>query len=110
MKKFIILYNGPATPRENMTAEVRNAIMRKWGEWMGKIGSAMVDTAQPMANGVAVVDDGSEGKAALLNGYSIIQAKDMKEAEALVEGHPFLSDHSGKFSVEIYELLPVPNM
>ena len=34
----------------------------------------------------------------------------MEDAKALVESHPFLSDHSGKFSVEIYELMPVPKM
>jgi len=40
---------------------------------MGKVGSAMVDMGQPMANGVAVVDDGSVGTATLLNGYSIMR-------------------------------------
>ncbi len=110
MKKFILLYNGPATKPEDMTPEMRNAIMAKWGEWMGKVGSAMVDMGQPMANGIAVVDDGSAGQAILLNGYSIIQAEDMEAAKALVNDHPFLSDHSGKFSVEIHELLPIPKM
>ena len=32
----------------------------------------------------------------------------MDEALKLVDGHPFLSAHSGKFSVEVFELLPVP--
>ena len=110
MKKFIILYNGPATRPEDMTAEMRNALMAKWGEWMGKVGSALVDIGQPMANGLAVIDDGSERKATQLSGYSIIQAEDMNGAKTLVNGHPFLSEKSGKFSVDIYELMPVPKM
>lgn len=110
MKKFIILYNGPATPAEQMPPEQSKAIMEKWAEWMGKIGDAMLDMGQPMANGEAVIDDGSAGKATELSGYSIIQAQDMEAAKKLVEDHPFLSDKSGKFSVEVFELLPLPGM
>ena len=108
MKKFILLYNGPATAPEKMDPELRNAIMAKWGEWMGKVGDAMVDVGAPMAPGEAIVDDGSAGTALLLSGYSIIQAEDMAGAKMLVEGHPFLSDKTGKFSVEVFELMPVP--
>ena len=110
MKKFILLYKGPATKPEDMSEEKRSAIMAKWAEWMTKIGSAMLDMGQPMANGTAVVDDGSAGAATELSGYSIIEAADMESAKVLVADHPFLSDHSGKFSVEVHELLPVPKM
>lgn len=110
MKKFIILYNGPATPPEQMDPEKTKAIMARWGEWMGKIGDAMVDMGQPMANGAAVYDDGSSKDALQLSGYSIIQAEDMSAAKKMVEDHPFLSDKTGKFSVEVFELMPVPGM
>jgi len=108
MKKFILLYNGPATPPEQMAPEQVKSVMAKWREWMEKIGDAMVDMGQPMANGEAIVDDGSAGKATQLSGYTIIQAENMEEAKKLVDGHPFLSDKTGKFSVEIHELLPIP--
>lgn len=110
MKKFILLYNGPATNTADMSEEERNAVMVKWGDWMKKVGDALVDMGMPMANGVSVVDDGSQGIPSELNGYSIIQAEDIDGARALVEGHPFLSEGSGKFSVEVHELLPVPEM
>jgi len=110
MKKFIILYNGPATDTADMSEEKRNAVMAKWKEWVEKVGNAMLDMGQPMANGVSVIDNGSKGTPTQLNGYSIIQAEDMDGAKALVEGHPFLSDGSGEFSVEIHELMPVPGM
>lgn len=77
---------------------------------MEKLGPAMVDMGQPMANGRSVVDDGTSAQPPLLTGYSIIEAANMDEALQLVDGHPFLSDHSGKFSVEVFELMPVPGM
>jgi hypothetical protein len=110
MKKFILLYNGPATRVEDMDPAKVKEIMGMWAAWMGRLGDAMVDFGQPMDNGESVVDDGSEGKALELSGYSIIQAEDMDGAKKLVDGHPFLSDKTGKFSVEIFELLPVPGM
>lgn len=108
MPKFMLLYNGPATPMEDMTPEQGQEIMAKWGEWIGRVGDAMVDVGAPMANGEAVVDNGSSGAASLLAGYSIIEAADLAAAKLHVNGHPFLSDSTGKFSVEVHELLPVP--
>ncbi len=108
MAKFILLYNGPATPMEEMTPEQGKATMAKWGVWIEKVGSALTDMGAPMGKGKAIVDDGSTGEATALNGYSIIEAEDLDAATELVEDHPFLSDKTGKFSVEIFELLPMP--
>ena len=108
MAKFILLYNGPATPMEQMTPEQGQAVMGKWQAWMGKVGDALIDVGAPMANGEAIVDDGSSGTATQLNGYTIVEADDTDAVRVLLDGHPFLSDRSGKFSVEIHELLPVP--
>ncbi len=110
MAKFILLYNGPATDPADMAPEQRDAIMAAWGEWMGKVGGAMVDMGAPLGAGTALVDDGSEAAALEINGYSILEADDLAAAKALVDGHPFLSDSDGKFRVEILELLPVPGM
>jgi YCII-related domain len=106
--KFILLYNGPATPMEEMTSEQGQAVMEKWQAWMGRVGDALIDVGAPMANGEAIVDDGSSGTATQLNGYTIVEADDANAVKALLDDHPFLSDRSGKFSVEIHELLPVP--
>ena len=108
MKKFILLYNGPATPMEEMTQEMGVKVAAGWRIWMEKTGDAIVDIGAPMSAGRAVVDDGSAGSATPLTGYTIIQADDMDGALALVDGHPFLSDKTGAFSVEVYELLPMP--
>jgi hypothetical protein len=108
MAKFIIVYKGPATPPEQMAPEQTQKIMDAWRVWMEKLGSALLDIGAPMAHGRAVVDDGSSAEATELNGYSIIEAASIDEAVQLVSDHPFLSDHSGQFSVEVFELLPVP--
>jgi hypothetical protein len=91
-----------------MVPEKTQEIMGAWTVWMEKLGSALLDVGAPMANGHAVVDDGSSAEATQLNGYSFIEAADMSAATQLVADHPFLSDHSGLFSVEVFELLPVP--
>lgn len=111
MTKFMLLYRGPATPAEEMKPEEAQAIMAKWGEWMGKVGGSLVNMGEPMKKtGVSVVDDGTAAVAPEVNGYSIVQAEDIEATKKLVEGHPFLSDKTGNFSVDIYEIQPVPGM
>ncbi|MBI2797853.1 hypothetical protein HYX70_00955 [Candidatus Saccharibacteria bacterium] len=99
MKKFILLYNGSATPAEQMTSEQTEKVMGGWKAWMEKIGDAMVDMGQPMANGKSVVDDGSSATAPELSGYSIIRASDMDAALKLVNDHPFLSDNPASLAL-----------
>ena len=85
-------------------------VMGAWKTWMEGIGDGLVDMGTPMANGRAVADDGSDATPTLLNGYTIVQAEDMDAAMTMTEGHPFLADNDGKFSIEVHELLPVPGM
>jgi hypothetical protein len=110
MKKFIVLYKGPATPMEQMTEEQSKAANDGWSKWMEAHQGDIVDIGLPMANGKAIVDDGSTGTPDDLNGYTIVQADDMDGALKIVEGHPFLSEGKGKFSLEVYELMPMPEM
>lgn len=107
MAKFILLYKGPATPMEQITPEQSEQIMAAWGAWMGKVGSAMVDAGAPFGGRTAVAGDGSTTDASDLNGYTIVEAADLEEASSLCGGHPFLSDGTAKFAVEIYELTPI---
>lgn len=108
MAKFIFVYKGQATDMNEMSIEESKAILDAWDQWMKKTGKFLVDIGQPMANGISVLDDGSEGTPALLNGYSIVEAGNIAGAKKLAEGYPFLSDGKGHFAIDIYELLPVP--
>jgi hypothetical protein len=93
-----------------MTPEQSAAAMAGWQAWMGKAAGAITDMGAPMTAGRSVVADGSAGTPTLLNGYTIIEAEDIDGAVALLDGHPFLSDGSDSFSVEVFELLPIPSM
>ncbi len=97
MKKFILFYQGPATPP--------GASHDKWPAWFKKLGDRLVDKGSPMDNGHVLHSDGSAGRSAMgLNGYSIIQAETMDEALNLAKDHPFLALGNGEYSIEIFEL------
>jgi hypothetical protein len=111
MAKYLYLYKGEATPPENMSSEQRQEIMGKWGKWMEKVGGAVADMGAPLnPQGASVLDNGNSGKVEPLSGYTIVEAADLETARQLTDGHPFLSDGDGKFSIEIYELMAVPDM
>lgn len=107
MSKFIYIYKGPATPMDQFTEEQSAAQMAAWGAWIGKIGPALLDVGAPFAARTSVVDDGTVTEASELNGYSIVEAENLEAAKALAEGHPFLSEGNGKFSLEIFELADI---
>jgi hypothetical protein len=104
MPKFMYLYRGPAPDLTPEQGAERTAAFRAW---MEKVGAALVDVGSPFGTGASVRDDGSEGTAGGLIGYSIVEAADLPEAKALTDGLPFLSDDQGKCAVDIFELLPM---
>jgi hypothetical protein len=107
MSKFILLYRGPATPMTDFTPEQSAAQMEAWGQWMGRIGPALVDPGTPFGARSAVADDGSSPAPGDLNGYGIVEADTIDGARALCDKHPFLTEGKGRFSVEIFELVPM---
>jgi hypothetical protein len=108
MARFMMVYKGDATDMADMTQEQMEGVMEKWAIWMQGVGDALLDIGTPFGPGTSVVDDGSSGTAASLTGYSIVEADDASGAAALADGHPFLSEGSGNFAIDIYELMPVP--
>ncbi|HEY2044691.1 MAG TPA: hypothetical protein VGH11_18600 [Jatrophihabitans sp.] len=107
MSKFLYLYRGPATPMEDFTPAQSEEQMRAWGEWMGSVGSALVDGGSPFGARSAVADSGSDASPSDLNGYTIVEADGIENARDLVKSHPFLSEGKGRFSIEIFELVPM---
>lgn len=110
MPRFMMVYKGEATDTAEMSPEQQQEVMAKWGAWMEKVGPALKDIGSPFGPSASVVDDGSAGSATALSGYSIVQADDLAGAQALADGHPYLSDGNGDFAIDIYELMPVPEM
>lgn len=108
MSRFLLLYRGPASPMDDMTPEQGAEQMQAWGAWMSGVGPALVDPGSPHGARTSIVDDGTTGEPSDQNGYSVVEATDLEAARALTVGHPFLSEGKGRFSVEIFELLPMP--
>lgn len=97
MKKYILLYKGPATPPK--------ASHEKWPAWFDKIGDQLVSIGSPMDNGFVLHGDGSKDDFATnLNGYSIIQARNINTVKSLLKDHPYLAQDSDEFTIEIFEL------
>jgi YCII-related domain len=107
MAKFIYLYRGPATPTSDVTPEQGAERMAAFGAWMAKVGAALVDVGSPFGTSASVRDDGTEGTASDLTGYTIVEADNLAAAKALTDGLPFLAGNNGKCAVEIFELLPM---
>ncbi len=108
MPKFMLIYRGEATDLSQMSEEDAAAVLGKWESWMGKVGPALADIGSPFGGGTSVMDDGGSRQALSLSGYSIIEAADLSEAASLADGHPFLSEGMGNYSIDLFELLPVP--
>ncbi|MGA9597006.1 MAG: YciI family protein [Acidimicrobiia bacterium] len=108
MPRFIMIYKGEATDTADMTEEQAREVMAKWGAWMEKVGPALSDVGTPFGAGVSVIDNGTTSAPVPLSGYSIVEAPDLAAAQHLADGHPYLSEGSGNFAIEIYEMMPVP--
>ena len=107
VSKFLYLYRGPATPMEDFTPEQGAEQLAAWTSWMEAVGPAMVEFGNPFGARTAVADDGTTRAPGDLNGYSIVEADSLDAAVALTEKHPFLSESSGKFAIEVFELAPM---
>ena len=106
MAKFIYLYRGPA-PSPDPKPEQAAERMAAFGAWMEKVGAALIDVGSPFGTSGSIRDDGSEGTASDLIGYTVIEAEDLAAAKAFTDGLPFLSKRDGTCAVEIFELLPM---
>ena len=107
MSKYLLLYRGPATPMEDFTPEQSAEQMKAWGDWMGRVGSALVDGGAPFGERTAVSDDGTSPAPSDQNGYTIVEAGSLDGARALTDGHPFLSEGKGRFTIDVFELVPM---
>lgn len=110
MAKYMMTYKGEATDMSDMSEEQVQEVMSAWAAWVEKVGPAMVDVGHPFGESSSVVDDGSEGSAGSYSGYSVVEADSMAGAKALADGHPYLSDGAGNYAIDIFELMPTPDM
>ncbi len=112
MKKFIVIYHAPAEASmhtNEMTPEQQAEGMEAWMTWAKKCGNNLVDMGSPLANGLSLTSKGSNTSSKGVTGYSVLQAKDMEAAKALLQGHPHLGWNAA-CSIEVHETMAIPGM
>lgn len=102
MAKYLFVYHGGSMPEtEAQQAEVMDA----WGQWLGGMGSAVIDGGNPVGLSTTVQADGSvvsNGGANPASGYGLIEASDVDDAIAKAKGCPVLTAGG---SVELAEAI-----
>ncbi len=91
MAKYLFVYHGGSVPE---TEEQQAAVMDAWGQWLGGMGSAVIDGGNPVGLSTTVQSDGSvvsNGGANPASGYGLIEATDVEDAIAKAKGCPILT-------------------
>lgn len=102
MAKYLFIYHGGKHPE---TEEEVAAVMDAWGNWLGSMGSAVIDGGNPVGKSSTVNPDGSvadNGGANPASGYGMFEASDVEDAVAKARGCPILT---GGGSVELAEVI-----
>ncbi|MGT2461950.1 YciI family protein [Sinomonas atrocyanea] len=87
MTRFLITYHGMPYPEREVIEPLRRAL-RDWTE--KSLGSALVDFGTPLLLG-GQLSDGQATDAVQIDGYTIIEARDLADARALLADHPYLA-------------------
>lgn len=103
MPKYLVLYRSLRTAGEQMAAgspEEMQASLDAWMAWGGSAGSHLVDFGSP----TMPTSDADPGPAGWIGGYSIMEAGDIDELQALLAEHP----HKHDGSIEVLQMLDMP--
>ncbi|MDQ0259185.1 hypothetical protein J2W20_001073 [Sinomonas atrocyanea] len=87
MTRFLITYHGMPYPEREVVEASRGAL-RAWAE--SSLGAALVDFGTPLLLG-GQLSDGQATDAVEIDGYTIIEARDLADARALLADHPYLA-------------------
>jgi hypothetical protein len=102
MANYLLAYTGGGMAA---TEAEREQAMAAWGQWFGKLGSAVVAPGNPVGASTSVSASGSNGGTASgLTGYSVIAADSLDAAAGLVTDCPIIAA-GGK--VDVYETIEV---
>jgi hypothetical protein len=113
MKKFIVIYHAPIDAMKqtaSLSKEEQAKGMEGWMKWAKKCGDKLVDLGAHLMNGQQLSPGGKSASSKKnVTGYSVLQAENMKEAIALLQGHPHLG-WNAECSIEVHETMPIPGM
>ncbi len=89
----------------NVSPEEMKKGMEPWMAWYKKCGKAIVDQGAPLGKSECLDKKGSAKNLIQVTGYTIVQAKDIVAAKAMVTNHPHLM--MPKASIEVLEIMPM---
>ncbi len=103
----MVLYLAPvsAEVQMNVSPEEMTKGMEPWNVWYKKCGKAIVDMGAPLGMGTCLDKKGISKSQSQITGYTIVQAKDMDAAKAMLTDHPHLM--MPKASIEVLEIMPM---
>jgi len=111
MKKFVVLYIAAQSAQAQMaesSPEAAQEGMKAWMGWAERAGDGIVDMGNPLGAGKEITATGTSDSSNGVAGYGILQAEDLAEAQALLDGHPHLMMPGA--SIQVYESLDLPGM
>jgi hypothetical protein len=104
MKYVLVFYGGgmPDTPREQAR------VMKQWGSWYDRLGTAVIDGGLPFSGAVTKVNpDGSTDRGPIgrrATGYAIVEAGSLDKATKMAKSCPLLKSGG---SIAVYETAAV---
>src|ERR1035441_2207768 len=114
MKKFLVTYHVPAAAMAQMgnsTPEQQVEGMKQWMDWAARAGDHLVDMGTPLLPGQQLTSGGgAKNSDKEFSGYSILQAENMEQAKARMNGHPHLNGWNADATIELSEAMPIPGM
>jgi len=81
------------------TPEEMQASMDAWMAWGAAAGEHLVDFGSP----TLPIDVADPGPGGWIGGYSLLQAEDLAEVDAVLAGHP----HKAVGTIDVLEVLPM---
>ena len=112
MNKFIVIYHARAPfmrmmQEKGASQEDMQTEMQAWMEWAGRCGEGLAEMGGPMVGNLRLTREGSYSSDRGVVGYSILEARDMAAAQAMLEEHPhFRIDASCE--IEVHEVMNMP--
>jgi hypothetical protein len=106
MSKFMILYRGPGSARDQManaTPEQLEAGMEAWRAWASRVDYAIADLGTPLAHTTHIGPGPASSDG--ICGYTILEAGSAEEVESILNGNPQLAMPGG--SAEVLEIIPI---
>ena len=103
MAKFVLAYRGGSMADDEAAQQ---AAIERWMSWFGSLGAAVIDGGNPFGASKKIASDGSasDGNAAALTGYSVLDAADLDDAVAKAKGCPVLANGG---TIDVYEAIEV---